>query len=280
MDYTTLLGVLLTWHTYCRGENIVLRQKSGSTDQNSLRWTPSPCPIPSRWRRERNQKTSSDTWNTCTSRTPTSIPCSLVTEEWELPRGVNTIYLNVGGTLTNCTQILRFAGYEKCSPSFSVDASGEDGTFESYANAPMRTFKAWSVQRAMEIEKYNDTIPIPVSGFTRVTLKFTTMYWCGDISHAHVFYIACPARSSQLVEFDPQPAPPASQMHTVVGRCAENAVRSGSESLEMTCLWNGTTTVQGKCICKAGYEKRGLECTGKSVTIKKRPFTNLSGTYF
>lgn len=252
--------VLLLILANCNASIERLHQTSGSVDLSrkwevedskvcgALRWMPV------------NEGGGKQKYSTCIgSSKPTTLPepCSLVTEDWIIPRNVNSVFLEISGEFNNCTG-------KGCDLNYDLLVYlGNDPNASFYkiiAKIPKNVVKIKDT-----FFSYNDSIGIPVKGNTHMRLKFTTRLYCGDIASIKLFYYNCPSKSKELVSFKSQPAPSGSDTLKIGGKCTKRSgpdLKTGISQPYMICKSNGDSDIHGRCLCRAGNTQKNNECEG------------------
>ena len=86
---------------------------------------------------------------------------------------------------------------------------------------------------------------------------------CGAIKSLQLSYLNCIVNAENLVKFVETPAPASSNI-TITAKCEDYSIPAPpTTALTAVCFVNGTTSTNGKCICKEGYEMKQAACKGR-----------------
>ena len=223
-------------------------------DCPEMSWTPS------------SQLPGNKIWGTCFPGNNNVQNCSLTSENWELNKRVNTIFVNIKGGGHKCSDFNKI----RCIDNFILKILYGQNTAYDISIIPPNNESMVDSTTNPKFYKYHAILPINVVGMSRFRFIFQSSYFCGDIDGIKVVYYECPQISELLVEFKSHVAPtPSMSPLNINGKCIEHSVSLNSnKEPSMLCYYNGTYKVSGECHCNKGFQKTEKnECEGISNFI-------------
>uniref|UniRef100_A0A7M5XLI5 Eph LBD domain-containing protein n=1 Tax=Clytia hemisphaerica TaxID=252671 RepID=A0A7M5XLI5_9CNID len=233
------------------------------------------------WTRYNNKCVGTQVWffNTNDRNTPKyevclTSGCLLETASYEV-KSARTVYADASFTGRLCNSLT--PQNPKCGENITVNAIIVD-IFPNSPNSPTEKEILFPISDNIKVPLFNKKGKR--TGFyeaeqtftfenkldkTFIRYLFESKMACGSITSFKVYYYKCPSVSSSLAVFGDIYAPSyLKNVKEYQGKCVDNALQVGDESLTMRCMWNGTVaSTTGQCICLQGYQKEANQCQSK-----------------
>lgn len=201
---------------------------------------------------------------TCIIGSSLSENCTLVSPEYDVTKA-DELFITIAVETRNCSALSKD---KICKETFSLlafyrDSKKESKAFTKFLGSIPASPLTTSVLPSGQFIKTKSVINFSRDQrYSHLKLGFQESSYCGTVGPVSMFYYECPAKTSELVDFDDASAPNKSASPKIItGNCTDDAVPE-NYPLDMKCYYNGTFVVFGSCKCKAGFEKAHSKCQG------------------